>query len=77
MAVCVQVDSDSGMPKALRDYLGVDALGKHEAGMGVPGIMEPDSSQPQAVDQLLPCMAHSIGEHWPAIRPGKDKVILF
>lgn len=43
MRVGVKSNADATVPKSLTDYLGVNALLEHKAGMSMAQVVEPES----------------------------------
>jgi hypothetical protein len=43
MGIGVESNADAAVPKALTDYLGVNALLEHKAGMSMAKVVEPET----------------------------------
>ena len=63
MAVNIKGSPHFGVAQALLDYLGVDALPEHQAGMGMSGIVETESLHPRPAHNLPESSTEGPGEY--------------
>ena len=61
MAVRVKRELNGGVPQALLDDLGVDALLQHQSCVRVPEIVEPSAGQLALAGELHERMSHGVG----------------